>query len=286
MGSLSIWHWLVLFAAVGFVSFVIMSATRASRDELSKSLVGVRGWLLFFCVTLAAGAVRLVFEPITERQKLLAEFPQAATSQAFSEYMIYWNVIAWAGAVPLLYAVWSLSSRRVPSTVAVVKYVLWGTGIGVPILIGLLLAKYAQGVAIADVVVPAILGGVVYAGIWTAYLSRSVRVARTYGLPLLREQRVSHAAASPLADTQVVTQTAPQPVTSTLSVRLATAIWWLFAVIGGVLAAIGLYEAVSTSSTDSLVAVGVGAAIYLFGGGLSYIIAGTFWKPANRRRSE
>ena len=151
---------------------------RAMRPSLPfpDAPVGVGGWLLFLCICL------VILNPLGGLMSVGAE--ASLISQAPLHSIKGWlltNVV-----VELVFVIWSVAAgivllRRMPQGVAWTKtyfwsYVVWAFLAGFS---GALAGLPAEGVG---GLIGVGIGLVIPAAIWTTYLSKSKRVANTYGM--------------------------------------------------------------------------------------------------------
>ena len=148
-------------------------------DTMTR-LRGVRGWLLFFCLSLT------LFNPGATIYNLYTSIPQ--TTQFFKAFpglflLTVVDTVVSAGIAALSVYAGILLWRVRPGAVKVARiFLIVGMAYVVlapfsPLLAGL---PQAANDAVMSSVLPAIGRGIVYYGIWLSYLSSSKRVRATY----------------------------------------------------------------------------------------------------------
>jgi hypothetical protein len=148
----------------------------AYRDE---EISGMRGWLLFFFLTLA------VIQPLLLIYRLLVSVGAASDvviSAGWSAYIVAIRFLF----IAILLASWLLAARlwfvRNWATVRIVIGVIWVLNLGAALFDGvamITLLGVDTGSAL-EVSAGGLARGMVYCIVWTAYLLRSRRVANTY----------------------------------------------------------------------------------------------------------
>lgn len=153
----------------------------------NKHISGIGGWLVYLIFGLMvlgplSGAGRLSMEFSVTAEK----FPHLASDANWINYKdISWGLFWLSSAIGFSagYRLWKL---HFPESVRFAVIALWVIGpvAGVTYLVaGILIFGMPSSANYGQVIGP-ILGSAIVAGIWTAYLKRSVRVKNTYKLTL------------------------------------------------------------------------------------------------------
>lgn len=145
---------------------------------------GVGGWLLL----LVAGM--MVLGPLLGAGRISAEFMAAEVQYPTLASMEQWRTYK-AGtwwifllvAATSFYGGWGLAKETNYSAVMRAKAILWITGPGATLVMGLLLPAMIFGAtnALNAQFAVQFIGTVIAAAVWTTYLTRSKRVRNTYG---------------------------------------------------------------------------------------------------------
>lgn len=152
---------------------------------LKKSLPGVGGWLWW----LVAGM--LVIGPMLGTVMLLgATYGQERLTPALAKPEQYQNfkTLVWVTYIIFIgiqiHAGWALAKRRDPSAVSLAKRALWLSGPVAAFCMGIVVPAMTldHWGTMVVATIGQIIGASIWAGIWTAYLNRSMRVRNTYGL--------------------------------------------------------------------------------------------------------
>jgi hypothetical protein len=145
-----------------------------------RTLVGVGGWLAFFCIVMG------ILTPIRVVVATAALYADPNIAYAFGERWAIIQGVEWALSIGTIagawYLVWRLMKVEVWQTVRIVIAGIWILGLAVPAL-EMLLASWLGGFSIAAVAAETgveLIRGLIFAVIWTAYFLRSERVANTY----------------------------------------------------------------------------------------------------------
>jgi hypothetical protein len=188
MGTFSLWHWLILlfaFTLTGWLVYAIYKSIRQPKPE--SQLVGLGGWLIFIGLGLLIGGLRLLMD-VNETYSSLFKSPASADlitpgSPTFNSpvyYFIYSEVIMYVllALFSFLLLVLFFNKKRIFPTLYVVFL------IGIPVLM-------AVDVIVASILFPSeqfldsetigmLIGSVIAASIWIAYMRRSRRVKLTF----------------------------------------------------------------------------------------------------------
>jgi len=186
MGSLSIWHLLVVLLVMGLGAYVIYRAIKTRNPILDGSAgpLPVGGWLIL----LVAGLT--VLGPLVAAGQMSQSFftvesdnPNFAALDVWQRYKsaAWWTFIGFSALS--FYAGWGLAKGRTMAVVTRAKIVLWLIGPVESIALTMLLPLLIFGrVPTEPEVFVGILQSCIPAAVWTAYLFRSKRVRATYGL--------------------------------------------------------------------------------------------------------
>ena len=148
-------------------------------NKADEDLRGIGGWLLFFVIVLMlVGPAFAGLSIMTELQAAAAEEPEWATSIDYEDAVMgawfVWGLTTFLAAIAGLLLIF----RRKPSSVWAAISILWIIG---PILNSLMLLDvYSVGESITAELWVSMVQSLIPAGIWTAYLLLSDRVANTY----------------------------------------------------------------------------------------------------------
>lgn len=185
MGTFTIWHALVVLIILLPIYGIYRLAKRAPpRSSTShKGPVGVGGWLLLLVVGLmflgpffGASELNRVFMDLEAQNPTLPTVEKWSTFKSAS----WWTFFV--VAVLSFYGGLGLATQRTTKAVARAKKVLWITGPGAAIAMGFVLPVLVFGESsLTPEGVGGLIGSIGVAAIWSAYLSRSKRVAATYG---------------------------------------------------------------------------------------------------------
>lgn len=183
MGSLSVWHWLVLLLGLAIPAGLAVEAIRRARAEGGVLSPGFKGWLFLLAATVWATPLRG-----------LVEIAVLLGSPGGAGALFPWLVWADIGisAVTVLLSAWVLvlMLRRARAfRIAFPLLAGWLVlNLPVSILVArfLLAAVYGVRIGLADMAagmmgeMPTWLGGVAATLAWVAYVRRSRRVAMTF----------------------------------------------------------------------------------------------------------
>lgn len=142
-------------------------------------LVGVKGWLALFVVTLVLTA--LVALPVPLATKAYTS-PLLTSHPGWGWYMALQWVLALVRAGGFTFVAWLLCERQVPATPRTAILCLWTLALG-PALADLVGGTVLLGIgpaAAATVVGMQLIRPLAFAAVWTLYLRRSRRVRHTY----------------------------------------------------------------------------------------------------------
>jgi hypothetical protein len=143
--------------------------------------IGIGGWLAFFVLVLT------VFRPLTMLISTYANLygdPNVALA-----YGAVWGSVQtfeWLLAVAMTlgcwYLAWRLHRIRIWRTVQITIAGVWAVSIGAQLIeaAGVVLIGGLPADLVIGVVAPMLGRGLIFGGVWTAYLLRSERVANTY----------------------------------------------------------------------------------------------------------
>ncbi|HXG91456.1 MAG TPA: DUF2569 family protein [Blastocatellia bacterium] len=148
-------------------------------------LAGVKGWLLFFCIALTVLGPLITFANLVngynETSPLFDRFPGLRTAitadTALSALLMAFSIFAGI-------SLWTKNRNAVKIAKAYLITFLIYTIIEIPMLLALASLPSEANELIMKGAVFIIARGVIYFGIWYSYLSRSQRVAATYGTPI------------------------------------------------------------------------------------------------------
>lgn len=158
---------------------------KASRQaEKNAHLKGVHGWLFFFVLTM------MVFSPLrtlgeTARNISDAErvYPALADLAQWGHYKTAIWIAVLAYCIVLVWAGWSLMRHFIPSSVSAAIAVMWICPIAllaIDMYATITFLEMEASEYFSTEIVGGMMGGLVYAGVWTAYLKLSRRVKNTY----------------------------------------------------------------------------------------------------------
>jgi hypothetical protein len=145
-----------------------------------RALVGVGGWLAFFVITLG------LFSPLRAAFQIAGTISSAEQFSATfgplgQPLMIFEILLMGVAVIGLIFLAWRLMVSTTWSTVRLTVAGLWLLG---PVLglvdVLVVLAAGIEPTGLINAMAVPMVQTVVYAGIWTAYLLRSDRVANTY----------------------------------------------------------------------------------------------------------
>ena len=146
---------------------------------VNEDLRGIGGWLLFFVIVLMlVGPALAGISIMAELEAAVVEEPEWATTLDYEDAVMgAWFVWGFTTLLAVIAGL-LLIFRRKPSSVWVTISTLWVIG---PILNSLVLFdSYLVGESITAELWVGMLRSLIPAGIWTAYLLLSDRVANTY----------------------------------------------------------------------------------------------------------
>lgn len=184
MGSFSIWHLLIILLFVSAIYGIYRFAKHtppAATD--SNGPAGVGGWLLLLVVGLMflgplLGAGRIS----TDLMSAEVQYPSIQTVEAWSTFktVTWWSFLIFSALS--FYAGLGLAKGRDMSVVKRAKVLLWVTGPAATLVMGIFVPLAVFGKIESDPqLFGALIGSVIPATIWTAYLTKSKRVKATYG---------------------------------------------------------------------------------------------------------
>ena len=148
-------------------------------EKVDEDIRGIGGWLLFFVIVLMlVGPALAGLSIMAELQAAAVEEPEWATTIDYEDTVIgawvVWGITTLLAEIAGLLLIF----RRRPSSVWATISILWIIG---PILNALvLLDSYSVGESITAELWVGMVRSLIPAGIWTAYLLLSDRVANTY----------------------------------------------------------------------------------------------------------
>lgn len=152
----------------------------------SPNLVGVRGWLLFFCLTL------MVFSPLAtlgETAKNIAEaeraIPGLTNVEAWSHYTLGAWAVAWLYSGLFAFAGYKLYNHFYRSSVSIAVRIIWLAPMllmAADMWLGFYFLEITPARYIDVEYMTTMFRAVVYATVWTLYLKFSRRVRNTYQL--------------------------------------------------------------------------------------------------------
>lgn len=181
MGSMSIWHWLVIACLIAVLAYAIykMRQRRGQPGELTE----VHGWLAllvagmtFFGPLVGMGQIGNDLSAAEHQYPTLADLPSWATYKTWA-----WTIFACSAALSIYGGV-GLYRSRARRAVTQAITILWVSGPGAAVVMAALLPALIFGTTSFDgEVVSGILKSIAGAGIWTAYLVVSKRVKARYG---------------------------------------------------------------------------------------------------------
>ncbi len=185
MGSLSIWHWLIIVIFIGTIYGIYRFAKRTPPASSSASgPVGVGGWLLLLVAGLMflgplMGAGRINADIMSAE----SQYPNLLTVPAWGTFKsaTWWSFLV--VCCLSFYAGLGLARGRDISVVKRAKILLWIIGPAASIVMGLFIPLAVFGKIESDPqFFGALIASVIVSAIWTAYLSKSRRVKATYAL--------------------------------------------------------------------------------------------------------
>lgn len=156
----------------------------ASHDQYANPetmYYGVKGWLLLFCVILTiispVGGTIVIFTGMPVLLEFVGRFPKVV------EALICMGILS-AGVMAFsIYAgiaLWTIRRGAVKiAKIFLVVYLVYASGIPFLLLMVGLPPSYDEGISRA--VFKGIIRGLVFFGVWFAYLTKSKRVKATYG---------------------------------------------------------------------------------------------------------
>jgi hypothetical protein len=166
---------------------ISVSHQNAATSEVSKPKKGpsgVGGWLFLLVAGLlvlgplfGAGGINADMKTLEDQYPALKSLPRWANFKAVT----WWTFFA--AAALSIWGGWGLARGKDWSVVKRAKFVLWLTGpVGV-LVMGVIvpMATLGKSSAAAPQFLGHLIGSMIAAGIWTAYLSKSNRVRNTYG---------------------------------------------------------------------------------------------------------
>lgn len=183
MSSISVWQLLIVLLLVG-IPFAIYQFARR-KPPLQAGITGpsgVAGWLLLLVLGL------IFFGPLFGASRLNLDFIQAESQFSdliqSEDWQLFKSATWWsflAVACLGIYAGFGLARGRKKSVVTRAQIVLWVSGPGAAIVLGLFLPLIIFGsVEFDPQFFSSLIGSSIAAAIWTMYLSRSRRVKNTY----------------------------------------------------------------------------------------------------------
>ena len=145
---------------------------------------GVGGWLLLLVVGMMVlgpllGGGRINYEIVmSERQ-----YPDITSLEQWKTYKVLTWWIFFASASISFYGGWGLARGNDRTAVSRAKAILWITGPGASLALGILvpIIVFGESNAGSAQFVGAFIGPIIAATIWTTYLAKSKRVRNTYG---------------------------------------------------------------------------------------------------------
>ena len=138
--------------------------------------VGMGGWLAVFVATLALNAMAIILFIAVGMTHILPRVLVPGQRRYF-EFISGWEAAQGCGYG---YLAWCLLARRNSRTPQVVAFGLWLLALLWPASLAVAsMIEFGDG-SISSVVDASTFRTIAYAGIWTAYLLRSDRVANTY----------------------------------------------------------------------------------------------------------
>jgi hypothetical protein len=183
MGQFSIWHWVVLLVFAGLIYWMVREI-RSRGKKSGADLHGVRGWLLFFLISMTVisplvGLGRTA-SAITSAE---SQAPALMTMENWVTYksatwLLVFGVIIWQW-----YVAFCLTKHQTPSSVAKTKLFL-ASAPGLLVLGDMVLATTVMNVSVPNEWIAALVKGYLASAVWYAYFARSRRVKNTYGLAL------------------------------------------------------------------------------------------------------
>lgn len=158
---------------------------KASRQEAKNAhLIGVRGWLFFFILTLMVfGPLRTLGETARNISDVERAYPTIVDLAQWGHYKTAIWIAVLGYCIAIIWAGWSLKRHLIPSSVSAAIAVMWICPIAL-IAIDMYAAMAFLEMKASDYfskeIIAGMIGGLVYAGVWTAYLKLSRRVKNTY----------------------------------------------------------------------------------------------------------
>ena len=183
MGGISIWQILIILIFVGAIYGIYRFARNPPPAQSNtKGPAGVAGWLLLLVVGL------MFLGPLMGAGRINADIMLAESQypnlKDLESWQLYKSATWWSFLVVAclsIYAGFGLAKGRNPSVVKRAKIFLWVAGPAASIVMGIFLPLFVFGELESDPqFFGALIGSVLVAAIWTAYLSMSRRVKATY----------------------------------------------------------------------------------------------------------
>lgn len=158
---------------------------KASRRAAKNAhLIGVHGWLFFFVLTLMVfSPLRTLGETARNISDVERAYPTIVDLAEWGNYKTAIWIAVLGYSIALVWAGWSLKRHLIPSSVSAAIAVMWICPIAL-IAIDMYAAMAFLGMEALDYfsteIIVGMIGWLVYAGVWTAYLKLSRRVKNTY----------------------------------------------------------------------------------------------------------
>lgn len=178
MGSWSVWHWLVLIIPLAVIAILVRSANR--REAGMASDTAVRGWLALLVVGLMflgplIGAGRINADLVSAER----DYPHLLALSQWATYKGAVWICYGVAAIVSIYAGSRLAYTTKRRAVKIGIAGLWISGPVASLTMGLVLPAIIFG-QVDGAAIPTLVPSLVAAGIWTAYLLKSKRVAGRY----------------------------------------------------------------------------------------------------------
>jgi hypothetical protein len=164
-------------------SSALSSRGGSSREDHEEGPKGVGGWLLLLVVGLTIGPVVGAGRTYAEFLVLERQYPGIVTVGSWNAFKLVTLAILAGVAVLGFYAAWGLARGTQWSVVLRAQIILWAAGPLANVVVGLVPTIVFNQTEPAEAGAASLLGSVIVASVWTAYLAKSKRVRATYARP-------------------------------------------------------------------------------------------------------
>ncbi|MEY9719277.1 hypothetical protein ABIA22_001767 [Sinorhizobium fredii] len=176
MGSVSIWHWIIVLLFIGVPVFILIRTARQKTDPITGP-VGFGGWLLL----LAIGQVLAPLRTLAETANGMEAYGQFQSVPGGQVVAIGEPALNFAFLALQVVVLWFMLKKN--KLFPKLFFYQW---LAIPFLVilDILLVSAALGVGVnqlltEDLVVPSI-AAFIGTGLWTLYVFKSVRVRNTF----------------------------------------------------------------------------------------------------------